>query len=401
MNASWQTKFDALYSQATTSDNNKIVQIADKLLTILKENGQSSVIRLNNAAIGVHPANRGGKLLSIADVHSKGSAICAAGFAFRHCGPDRAVAFEIDPTNNHIQSATQRLTGSDNFPTIDPATIKVGTVGCSHLAQFLNCVAGEVKTHETSLCRPGETHISRSHLVDNDAVLGVAINEGLSWTVINWQMEEQYPLLPDLLSRSLNVEHHIARGEGWAEQLTSIASRASEQLSATGKVDWSVISKNAAKSQPPCVGDILAHVKLCQVYGGGTNMSFIKELSNFLRLDMQMNRTVSGDFINRLANLGQTPTTLTPRVVMACIKANAIGEECKGIIGCSISNGDVQKIKKDPEGAMHAEVLMNRARELMDANGITNLSAVGNLDVSLVKFLLNKLKGTEQVATFE
>ena len=86
---------------------------------------------------------------------------------------------------------------------------------------------------------------------------------------------------------------------------------------------------------------------------------------------------------------------------MACIKANAIGEECKGIIGCSISNGDVQKIKKDPEGAMRAEGLMNRARELMDANGITNLSAVGNLDVSLVKLLSNKLKGTEQVATFE
>ena len=36
---------------------------------------------------------------------------------------------------------------------------------------------------------------------------------------------------------------------------------------------------------------------------GGTNMTFIKELGSYLRLEMHLGRVVSGDFVNRLASI--------------------------------------------------------------------------------------------------
>ena len=116
-----------------------------------------------------------------------------------------------------------------------------------------------------------------------------------------------YPLSPDLAQKTLNVEHHIAKGEGWSEQLVAIATRASEHIKSTNKVDWSLIARNHAKARPPCIGYIDAHVKLCQKYGGGASMQFIHELSGSLRMRMGLHRSVSGSFIKKFAEFRKHP----------------------------------------------------------------------------------------------
>lgn len=227
------------------------------------------------------------------------------------------------------------------FPQIDKSQIKVGTVGYSHLVQFMNCVNAGVPSDEASLCRHGETHISKSVLVDEDAVFGMACDEGLSWTVINWQVEGAYPRLPELLAKALNVEHHIARGETWAEQLASIANRAADHQGPSKPLDWNASAEAQAKSQPPCLNDIDAHVKLCQVYGGGFGMTFIKELGEFLRIELPLGPHVSGVWIDTLARIGQSPTALALRVIMACIKAQATSFAFSGLTGSLISWSDL------------------------------------------------------------
>ena len=286
---SWKAEFEKLYSEASEGETGKLMQLADKMLRLLKTNGQSNAVKLSNGCVGVRPHNRGGKLLSPVDVHAKVVAICKAGFASTYCGPDKAVCFEVHPTTGHIQEAMARLSdASALFPKMDKSLIKVGSVGCSHLVQFLNCVNAGVPTDEVSLCRPAEKHISKSVLVDEDAVFGMACDECLTWIVINGQIDEAYPRLPELLAKALNVEHHIARGETWAEQLVAIANRAADSKGSS--VNWTAIAKAQAKSQPPCLNDIGAHVKLCQVYSGGRNMSFMKELSEFLRIELPLGR---------------------------------------------------------------------------------------------------------------
>ena len=129
-------------------------------------------------------------------------------------------------------------------------------------------------------------------LVEGDAVLGKALNEGLHRTVINAEIERDYRLFPGLVHKTLDVEHHIAKGEGWSEQLVAIANRASEHIKSNNKVDWWIIARNHAKARPPCVGDIDAHVKLCQKYGGGASMQFIHGFSGLLRMRMGLHRSV-------------------------------------------------------------------------------------------------------------
>ena len=209
----WEPPLRILYNLALSSDEQKIAQITDKMLTLMSYHGQSHVVQIKNLNVGVHPQNRGGKLVADRDVHSEGAGVCKAGFAMEYCKPDRAVCFECDTTSMQTQSWTCRLSESDMFPKIKAVNIKVGSIGCSHLVQFLNCIEAGVRTSEQSLCRPGESVISKSMLCEDDPVLAVAVDEGLSWTVIPSQVESAFPLLPGIIARALNVEHHVAKGE--------------------------------------------------------------------------------------------------------------------------------------------------------------------------------------------
>ena len=87
---------DMHVAQATGSDDGKIVQIVENILNTLSAADQSSILTLANATVGVHPGNRGGKNLSGGECHSKGAAICKAGFAMKYCGPDKAVCFDVN-----------------------------------------------------------------------------------------------------------------------------------------------------------------------------------------------------------------------------------------------------------------------------------------------------------------
>ena len=400
--AAWTTSFDGLYDDACNSDDAKMVQLIERMVKMLVDAGLAEIQYLQNSKVGVHPSNRGHKLLAAADVHSKGAAIVQAGFAYTLCGPERAIAFEVHPTSRHIQEWTCRLSSCTGmFPWIVEVNLKVGSVGCSHLAQFLNCVDAGCSTKESTLCRPGTSTMSKTMLVEQDAVLGVALQQGLKWTVIKWQVEEKYPQLPGLIANAMNVEHHISQGETWSEQLSSIGNRASQQLASGQKVDWKKIAKDQAKTQPPCVGDILAHVKLCQIYGGGKKMLFVRELTEFLRLTMRRNRVVSGDFISKLASMGQAPDSLTPRVIMACIKTNATCDEVKGFMGSLISTADVAALKKKGREMQQAESTIARTRALMDDHKIADIDKIGRFEMALLKCILEKQKHWTEGQTLE
>ena len=378
------------------------MQLVERMVKMLVDANLAGVQYMPNSKVGVHPSNRGGKLLSAVYVHSKGAAIVQAGFAYSLCGPERAIAFEVHPTKPHIQEWTSRLsTSSGMFPLIVESNLKVGSVGCSHLAQFLNCVGAGCSTKEATLCRPGTSTMSNTMLIEQDAVLGKALEQGLKWTVIRWQLEETYLQLPGIVANALNVEHHTSQGETWSEQLSSIANRASQQLASGAQVDWQKIARDQSKSQPPCIGDILSHVKLCQIYGGGKNMLFVRELTEFLRLSMRRNRIVSGDFITRLASMGQAPDSLTPRVVMACIKTNATCDEAKGLLGSLISNADVAALKKKGGEMQQAESIIARARALMNDHKIADIDKIGRFEISLAKCTLKKQKHWTEGQTLE
>ena len=121
-------------------------------------------------------------------------------------------------------------------------------------------------------------------------------------------------------------------------------------------------------------------------------MVFVRELTDFLRLSMRRDRVVSGDCVNKLASIGQAPDSLTPRVVMGCIKANAICDEAEGVVGVLISTADVASLKKKAGELTKAEAIIARARALTAEHSVPNIDKIGRLEIALIKCILKKPK---------
>ncbi len=207
--------FEKLYNQALAckDGDTKIVKLFDQMLTILILSGEAVEMELPPKMAGIHKANRFGKLMVHRTVHKKGAKIVRVGFSWKLCGPDKAVAFEDDPETRSCERVTIELTSSsDRFATYTPGNVKVGSVGCGHLNQFLASVGDNVPTDEASLCEHGGSTMSSTLLCAKDEGLKKAVNTGLRWTVVNHGIEKDYPMLPSIFQRALNVEHHVGQG---------------------------------------------------------------------------------------------------------------------------------------------------------------------------------------------
>ncbi len=207
-------RFDELYDTALQcKSDTKIVSMMDEMVPILMDANEAYEMDVPPERMGVHPSNRGGKLVVHTKVHSKGSKVVNVGFSPKLCGPDKAMAFEDNPLKPTIADTTIELTSSDErFADFDHSSIVGGSVGCSHLNQFLACVNCEVPTAEASLCKHGEKRMSKAILTGKDKHLKHALEKGLKWTIVRFKIEEQYPRLPWIFQTALNVEHHIGEG---------------------------------------------------------------------------------------------------------------------------------------------------------------------------------------------
>ena len=102
------------------------------------------------------------------------------------------------------------------FATYKPGTIRGGTVGGSHLNQWLAAVATEAESAYDEWCEKGNTKINKRKVIDESTSdsesLENAVNRGITFTMIRNSIERKYKNLPGLLARGLNVEHHVGEG---------------------------------------------------------------------------------------------------------------------------------------------------------------------------------------------
>ena len=212
-----QTQFDKLYDQACNlNDDSKIVILVFQMIQILTETNQAYTTDMHCKQMGIHPKNRSGKKMVGQVMHKKGKKIYTVGFLSALCGPEKAIAFENNPNTNSCETHTLESTTSDLFGRYEKGTIRAGSVGCSHLNQFLAAVHDEVQTEFEPLCEHGKKHMCARMIVDGNTELHTAVFKGLRWTVIKWPIEVKYPHLPTLIQRALNVEHHVGEGDSTA-----------------------------------------------------------------------------------------------------------------------------------------------------------------------------------------
>jgi len=195
------------------TEDAKIVILVFQMLGLLGDAGEAFEAEMNPKQMGIHPKNRNGKKMQHASMHKKGMKFYTVGFRLQLCGSDKAIAFENNPTTNDCEQHTINLTSSSNyFASYARGAIRAGSVGCSHLNQWLAAVQDGAQTDYETLCEHGKTNICTRHVVEGNDELERAVFKGLKWLLIKWQIAVEYPELPQLIQRALNVEHHVGEG---------------------------------------------------------------------------------------------------------------------------------------------------------------------------------------------
>ena len=128
-----KAEFEGYYKKATESlhDATQLVAITYAMIDALEKDNHAYEAEVHPSHMGIHPDNRSGKKMVGQSMQKKGSKVYTAGFTFKLCGPDKAIAFENEPNTNNCEKHTLSITAeSEFFGDYKPNTIRAGSAGC-------------------------------------------------------------------------------------------------------------------------------------------------------------------------------------------------------------------------------------------------------------------------------
>ena len=412
--------FDTAYEKATTvGDNAKLVQLGDLMIKLLVDAGEAQLKYVHCKSIVPHRLNRSGANMQVRKIYTKGSKIMAVGFSLVKCGPERAVAFQVEPSDSRSVNKFNGYASRDkSFAKFESHLVEAASVGCGHLNQFLACIVDECvvpsgfESDTNIVCaqhkgvNAGETaRMDRHDLLKRDGgQLADVLERGLKWTVIGSRIEQQYPKLPDVLQRSLNVEHHIGEGETWDEQFRAIALSIVEHYKTAPKAkapDPKILARGALATQPPRMLDVPAQVEFCLKWGGGKEQPFSIDACKFIKLKKGVNHIVGASTFESLNKLVLQVGDMCPHFVVAILKCSATRGKARSGVGLHINDGDIKSImSKRLSTVKEAEQFMAQGVEIARKVVDDDLDeARGDMECDMVEFIFEKTSKEERDAT--
>lgn len=255
-----------------------ITSRCNKILDVLKQNGLCYKQSIEPKMILVHVKNRGGQLVSVGDVHSKGAAMAQVGFSMAKIG--ESVCFELPtsvPEKEKVLQANKSLAELSNQQLCGPLGCeRFASVSSSHLVTFLRAVLASCKTSEAELSTNG--FLSLDSMMQKKDDLKQMCMDGWDWLVISSEVETHIPELAQFLAQALNSDHGVKTASNELETACTIASI--YELQAADAKDLKKAEQAAMASRPACgnyIGAITAFVKQ---YTGGEAFPLLKLLQS-------------------------------------------------------------------------------------------------------------------------
>ena len=175
-----------------------------RILEVLTSAGVAYKQKLQPKQLLIHPQNRSGQMVSVADVHSKGAAMSQIGFSLSKLG--ESVCFELPlhhMEKEKVVNANKSLSElSDNMVSKPLGSERFASVSTSHTTAFLKAVEQSCKTCEDELSVNGFLSMETMLLKGDD--LKEMITEGWEWVCISCEVEKAFPNLPAFLQQALN-----------------------------------------------------------------------------------------------------------------------------------------------------------------------------------------------------
>ena len=144
---------------------------------------------------------------------AKGEKIRTVGASKHLCGPDKAWCIAQNPATREVDIWTRATAGySERFGPCSPHII-AGSIGCSHWNQYLHAM---------------NSNPEKATFFAEDPILKELCEDGLSWSMVSIEVVTRYPKLGEIMSKTLNIEHHVGEGETWTQQLKHIVNMVEE-----------------------------------------------------------------------------------------------------------------------------------------------------------------------------
>ena len=252
--------------QQALGSTRPMLEKLDTVTGILRQNGLAWKTTCKVQEMLVHPQNRGGQMLSVEDVHSKGAKLLQVGI--KKDLLSGSVCFAIghsdDVKKRQLLANQQLAEGHPELLAPVAGNERYLAVGASHTSSFFRAVAA------------GKTSPASAELIDHQSpALRDILDNGWEWTVISAAAEAAFPDLPRFYSLALNA--HAAN----LKQMNEIEAASQLALGLRNGLSLKKAIEEVRASEPQCKASLDAIGFYASHFGGGENMPLIDFLGKF------------------------------------------------------------------------------------------------------------------------
>ena len=232
----------------------KIVQVAERILKLLKDNDLSYIMKIKSRFVGFHRRNRYGDGINAIDAIDLIKEIFDVGFSRTMVKP---MCFEISAADTETHSINNYVAeaASGMLAPCPIGSLKFASVGCGHTNQGIRAIDAECMCDSApEMTMDGKFNLDKIKAADPN--LADAVIEGLDWLVICSEVEEAFPELPEILQEALNIMNQLARPESELQIMCKMHSMARSLQTLNECIDWAAIVAKCSRSKPRCSEDL-------------------------------------------------------------------------------------------------------------------------------------------------
>ncbi|CAJ1341308.1 unnamed protein product, partial [Effrenium voratum] len=392
---------EAISSMVEQASEGRMVQTMGALFTYLEDKQLMWRQRVSPRFVHCHPANRDGYGLNAMDCHSLLRDISACGWNWAQVD---AMACEVPgsgPAHDSVLefNVAQQLGSGGLLPTVEPHTIKLASLSCSHTNMALRLILAEMAHESDSLCLNGRLNLERVR--QHDAQLYEASQSGLQWRVICADVMQAVPKLASLVQEALNAGGQLQRREHELQLARRILNTWREASAGRKEpVAFAEIRDRVLRSKPPCAPCLPHMYGFLMRWGGGPSGSAMVETESVIKqFGSSTERSLGPEFWDAIgANLKKGEDGLRFRHALLRLaylspEKFIVPADCKRMCSANML-----------QPVLHVEGIMQEMRALAStaANKDAIMQEVFKFEMAAVAVTLDKrFKGMQRPATVE
>ena len=254
-----------------------VVECGETLLEIMGDADLVYTMNIHPRQVGFDTSNR--KIMA-ADIPDLMNDIFEVGWVWSECA--HAVCAEEAPGSTAVEKYNKEAAeGSTILAPIECDSIKFGSLACSHNNAGLRAINARMPCDTPKMSEDGKYDPEK--IARQKPKFGLALSQGLKWTVIRWPIRLHVPRALDIVQKARNTCGNIQRKIDAIEVMEEMHTTAAKMQKEGKEPDWPFIKRAALRTKPPCAPVISEMVVLLAMKSGGADGGFFKEFASFYR----------------------------------------------------------------------------------------------------------------------